>query len=294
MESNWVFDRRDAAPSERLRTRRELLRLRTDGGGSRLTFKSAPEIRGGVKERAEHEFAVDDPAAARVFLESLGFEVTARYEKVRERWLLLGCEVALDRTPIGDFVGGRAGRPGPARRRDRTRLPPLRHRSRAGRSAGLSGDLPRPPRAARGLAPGHGVRGARSAFGRRLEAAFGGSGSEDPRTRWSPAVRGASRRVRALVLCAGRGRTAAAADRRPAQAPAAGGRPRRRVANDRPSSPRRLRDGREPVPPRRHGAARARERGLRPRDRTPLRGRTGAARHAGRRGQPEGLPRRCR
>ena len=104
MESNWVFDRRDAAPSERLRTRRELLRLRTDGGGSRLTYKSAPEIRGGIKERAEHEFAVDDPAAARLFLESLGFEVTARYEKVRERWLLLGCEIALDRTPIGGFV----------------------------------------------------------------------------------------------------------------------------------------------------------------------------------------------
>ena len=104
MESNWVFDRRNAASSEKLRTRRELLRLRTDDGGSRLTYKSAPEIRGGVKERVEHEFTVDDPGAARLFLESLGFEVTARYEKVRERWLLLGCEVALDRTPIGDFV----------------------------------------------------------------------------------------------------------------------------------------------------------------------------------------------
>ena len=104
MESNQVFDRADAPVSERLRTRRELLRLRTDGGGSRLTWKSAPEIRGGVKERTEHEFAVDDPAAARLFLESLGFEVAARYEKVRERWLLLGCEVALDRTPAGDFV----------------------------------------------------------------------------------------------------------------------------------------------------------------------------------------------
>ena len=104
MESNWVFDRGDAPVAERLRTRRELLRLRTDGGGCRLTFKSAPEMRGGIKERAEHEFAVDDPAAARLFLESLGFEVTARYEKVRECWLLLGCEVALDRTPIGDFV----------------------------------------------------------------------------------------------------------------------------------------------------------------------------------------------
>jgi adenylate cyclase class 2 len=104
MESNWVFDRRGVPPSGRLRTRRELLRLRTDGGGSRLTWKSAPEMRGGVKERTEHEFAVDDPAAARLFLESLGFEVTARYEKVREGWLLLGCEVALDRTPVGDFV----------------------------------------------------------------------------------------------------------------------------------------------------------------------------------------------
>lgn len=103
-ESNWVFDRRNAASAEKLRARRELLRLRTDGAGCRLTWKSAPEIRGGVKERAEHEFTVDDPAAARLFLESLGFEVTARYEKVRERWLLLGCEVALDRTPIGDFV----------------------------------------------------------------------------------------------------------------------------------------------------------------------------------------------
>ena len=104
MESNWVFDRLDVPVVERLRTRRELLRLRTDGGGSRLTWKSAPDMRGGVKERAEHEFAVDDPAAARLFLEALGFEVAARYEKVRERWLLLGCEVALDRTPIGDFV----------------------------------------------------------------------------------------------------------------------------------------------------------------------------------------------
>ncbi len=104
MESNWVFDRRAAEPSERLRTRRELLRLRTDGAGCRLTWKSAPGFRGGVKERAEHEFAVDDPGAARLFLESLGFEVTARYEKVREIWSLLGCEVALDRTPVGDFV----------------------------------------------------------------------------------------------------------------------------------------------------------------------------------------------
>ena len=103
-ESNWVFDRRDVPAGESLRSRRELLRLRTDGSGSRLTYKSAPRMRGSVKERDEHEVAVDEPAQARRLLEALGFEVTARYEKVRECWLLLGCEVALDRTPIGDFV----------------------------------------------------------------------------------------------------------------------------------------------------------------------------------------------
>ncbi len=185
-ELNWVFDRRDAAPSERLRTRRELLRLRSDGGGSRLTYKSAPEFRGGVKDRVEHEFTVDDPAAARLFLESLGFEVTARYEKVRERWLLLGCEVALDRTPIGDFVeveqvdpdvaeGGiervcrRCGiDPEQADLRDYLSI----YRDHRARHEGLPGDMV--------------FTGARSAFGRRLKAASGGGGSEDPRTQRAP------------------------------------------------------------------------------------------------------------
>jgi adenylate cyclase class 2 len=104
LESNLVFDLVDAPAERRLRSRRELLRLRSDGGGTRLTFKSAPRFVDGVKERLEHEFAVDDPAAARLLLESLGFGVAVRYEKVRETWRLLGCEVALDRTPMGDFV----------------------------------------------------------------------------------------------------------------------------------------------------------------------------------------------
>ncbi len=103
-EANLVFDRLDAPAEQRLRSRRELLRLRSDGAGSRLTFKSAPRFAGSVKERLEHEFSVDDPAAARLLLESLGFGVAVRYEKVRETWRLDGCEVSLDRTPMGDFV----------------------------------------------------------------------------------------------------------------------------------------------------------------------------------------------
>lgn len=104
LEANLVFDLVDAPVERRLRSRRELLRLRSDGDGSRLTFKSAPRFVGGVKERLEHEFSVDDQAAARLLLESLGFGVAARYEKVREKWRLLECEVSLDRTPMGDFV----------------------------------------------------------------------------------------------------------------------------------------------------------------------------------------------
>ncbi len=104
LESNQVFDLVDAPAERRLRSRRELLRLRSDGAGHRLTFKSAPRFVDGVKERQEHEFAVDDPSAARLLLESLGFRVAVRYEKVREAWRLLDCEVALDRTPMGDFV----------------------------------------------------------------------------------------------------------------------------------------------------------------------------------------------
>ena len=104
LEANQVFDLVDAPVEQRLRSRRELLRLRSDGAGNRLTFKSAPRFVGSVKERVEHEFSVDDPTAARLLLESLGFEVAVRYEKVRETWHLDGCEVSLDRTPMGDFV----------------------------------------------------------------------------------------------------------------------------------------------------------------------------------------------
>ena len=104
LETNQVFDRLDAPADRLLRARRELLRLRSDGSGNRLAYKSAPRFEGHVKERLEHEFEVGDPKAACLLLEALGFGVAVRYEKVRESWFLDGCEVSLDRTPMGDFV----------------------------------------------------------------------------------------------------------------------------------------------------------------------------------------------
>lgn len=98
-EDNRLFDRQGE-----LRARRQILRLRRDGRGVRLTFKGAPSFEGGIKVRTERELTVSDDAEAAALLEGLGYEVVRRYQKEREEWRLDGCDVALDRTPIGDFV----------------------------------------------------------------------------------------------------------------------------------------------------------------------------------------------
>jgi adenylate cyclase class 2 len=98
-EDNWVYDREGE-----LRDSRRLLRLRIDRGGARLTFKDAPRFEGEVKVRVEHETAVQDADQIHSILESLGYRVTQRYQKKREEWRLGGVTVALDHTPIGNFV----------------------------------------------------------------------------------------------------------------------------------------------------------------------------------------------
>ncbi|HVR30004.1 MAG TPA: class IV adenylate cyclase [Thermoanaerobaculia bacterium] len=98
-ECNWVFDRRDE-----LFGSSRLLRLRSDGRGSRLTFKGPPRFEDGVKVRDEIEVAVGHAERMRDLLVRLGYRVVRRYEKVREEWRLGSTLVALDHTPIGDFV----------------------------------------------------------------------------------------------------------------------------------------------------------------------------------------------
>ncbi|HEX2466229.1 MAG TPA: class IV adenylate cyclase [Thermoanaerobaculia bacterium] len=98
-ECNWVFDRRDE-----LFGSSRLLRLRTDGSGCRLTFKGPPRFEENLKVRDEIEVTVAHAEAMRDLLVRLGYRVVRRYEKVREEWQLGGVTVALDHTPIGDFV----------------------------------------------------------------------------------------------------------------------------------------------------------------------------------------------
>jgi len=98
-ECNWVFDRRDE-----LFGSSRLLRLRTDGSGCRLTFKGPPRFEENLKVRDEIEVAIGHAEAMRDLLVRLGYRVVRRYEKVREEWQLGAVVVALDHTPIGDFV----------------------------------------------------------------------------------------------------------------------------------------------------------------------------------------------
>jgi adenylate cyclase class 2 len=97
----------DSADGELARTF-QVLRLRQDQT-ARLTYKGPAEAWEGVSNRVEIELEVDDFAAARRFLEALGFRVSMIYEKYRTAWDLplsegRVCHVTLDEMPYGKFV----------------------------------------------------------------------------------------------------------------------------------------------------------------------------------------------
>jgi len=98
-ENNLVWDR-----GGELAAAGRLLRLRIDGQGARLTWKGPASFEGGLKIRTEHETFVGDVDEMAAILESLGYELVRRYEKYREEWQLDEVIIAVDRTPIGDFV----------------------------------------------------------------------------------------------------------------------------------------------------------------------------------------------
>ncbi len=98
-EDNWLFDRKgELAAAE------AILRVRHDGRGAHLTYKGPARFDRKLKVRKEHELEVGSSEVARALLESLGYTVVRRYQKVREEWKLGSEKIALDHTPIGDFV----------------------------------------------------------------------------------------------------------------------------------------------------------------------------------------------
>jgi adenylate cyclase class 2 len=88
-----------------------VLRVRTENGKSRLTFKG-PVQPGLMKVREELETVVGDGAILLRVLEELGLHVWFRYEKYREEFAHEDVIVAIDETPVGVFVeieGGEQG-----------------------------------------------------------------------------------------------------------------------------------------------------------------------------------------
>ena len=110
LERNVLFD--DSGMS--LSARGMLLRLR-DALGAHITLKAPapPEWQSSQhKARVEHEISVDSYDAAFAILAALGYAPWWRYEKYRESFRLgdpagrgaSSATIALDHTPIGDFV----------------------------------------------------------------------------------------------------------------------------------------------------------------------------------------------
>ena len=88
---------------EMLRSRRSVLRVRSESGRSLLTYKG-PVQPSPMKLREERETVVADGETLLALLELLGFHVWFRYQKYREEFGWQDAIVALDETPIGVFV----------------------------------------------------------------------------------------------------------------------------------------------------------------------------------------------
>jgi adenylate cyclase class 2 len=101
-EDNLVFDTAD------LKLRRDglLLRLRTAGTHSILTFKGPQRISEGVKDREEIECDVAPPESMIRILQQMGYAVTFRYQKFRTVHEIAGARlhICLDETPIGNYL----------------------------------------------------------------------------------------------------------------------------------------------------------------------------------------------
>lgn len=118
MQDDVLLDRDDAE----LRGRGCTLRIRQDGGQTRVTFKG-PVVPGAMKMREEIETSVGSASEIARLFAGLGYTPRFRYQKYREEFRLEGVIIAIDETPIGVFVeleGEEAAITGTAARLGRT------------------------------------------------------------------------------------------------------------------------------------------------------------------------------
>lgn len=100
-ESNVVYD----DPARSLKARGTLLRLREVKNRHTLTLKRGAAVSlSAAKVYDESETEILNAPALQEILAGLGYAPALRYEKLRETWSLLGCEVCLDTLPFGRFA----------------------------------------------------------------------------------------------------------------------------------------------------------------------------------------------
>lgn len=97
-EMNTLYD----LPGQKLRKRKELLRLREFGSEWKLTHKSGGKV-SRHSSRKELETSVADGKTMNAILQALGYSPSFRYEKFRAEWTDGKGQVVVDHTPIGDF-----------------------------------------------------------------------------------------------------------------------------------------------------------------------------------------------
>ena len=98
-EVNTLYD----LPGEKLRKRKELLRLRSYGSAWKLTHKSGGKTTR-HSSRVELETGVSDGKKMDAILRALGYSPSFRYEKLRAEWSDGKGQVVVDQTPIGNFA----------------------------------------------------------------------------------------------------------------------------------------------------------------------------------------------
>jgi len=99
-EDNYILD----DPRGRLRRAGSLLRVRLTPSGATLTFKGPRRIVQGTKTRDELEAEVSDGALLLKILKRIGMRCSFRYQKYRTIYRHASILIALDETPIGDYI----------------------------------------------------------------------------------------------------------------------------------------------------------------------------------------------
>ena len=99
-EDNHLLD----FPDQRLASGQCLLRIRFADGIYVLTYKGPPRPEGIFKIREELETKLEDGAILLEVLERVGMRICFRYQKYRSEFLLDDTHIAVDETPIGNYV----------------------------------------------------------------------------------------------------------------------------------------------------------------------------------------------